>query len=213
VAGFLGESVAVAAGRVAGDHGVEGGERRGIVAVRLLDHTVAGLFEHHAAADRIALEQQTRRTGGTAPRRSERSAGDRAGTSERDVAQDRRMHHLVDKAHLERAPRPDRLPGENHVEGRLESHTARKPLRAAHAGDEPELHLRRGERRLRMVRADAVAAGQRDLETAPEAGTVNRGDDGDAQRLVQRVWPVRLRRAPRRPRPELERTARCRRPR
>ena len=32
-------------------------------------------------------------------------------------------------------------------------------------------------------RADAIAAGERDLETAAEAGAVNRGDDGDAQRL------------------------------
>ena len=104
------------------------------------------------------------------------------------------MHHLVDETHLQRALRADVPAGENHVERRLQPDPARQPLRAAHARDEAELHFRKRERRLRMVGADAVAAGERHLEPAAEAGAVNRGDDGNAQlsRRSSRAWPVRL---------------------
>ena len=92
------------------------------------------------------------------------------------------MHHLVDEPHLQRALRANAPAGEDHVERGLQPNAARQTLRAAQARDEAELHLGRGERRLGMVGADAIATGERHLEPAAEAGAVNRGDDRHAER-------------------------------
>src|SRR5690242_11351330 len=99
---FFGESVGRAL-RVAGHHRVERGERSRIMAVRLLEHALARLLEYQAPPERIALEDEARRAAGpvAAAARRERAGGEGAGTRERDVAEDRRMHQLVDQPHLE----------------------------------------------------------------------------------------------------------------
>ena len=77
----------------------------GIVAVRLLHDALARLLEHDAAPDRIAAR---------AARSSDRDArrplatvsvpsASAARAIDRDVAQNRRMHHLIDEAHLQRS--------------------------------------------------------------------------------------------------------------
>ena len=145
---FLAQPVLEAA-RVSGLHGVERGERRRIVAVRLLHHAFARLLEHDAAAERIVA----RATNSSRPRLRRRDglaacpSRERPRAIDRDLAQNRRMHHLVDETHLQRALRADAPAGENHVERGLQSDAPRQPLRAAHAGNQAELHLGQRERR------------------------------------------------------------------
>jgi hypothetical protein len=109
--------------------------------------------------------------------------GQSAGALDRDLAQDRRMHELVDETHLEGLLRADVPPGEDHVERALEPDQPRQPLGTAGAGNETELHLGEREHGLGMIGRDAVVAGERGLEPAAEAGAVNRRDDGDAEQM------------------------------
>src|SRR6185437_8777940 len=53
---------------------------------------------------------------------------------------------------------------------------ARDTLRAARAGEEADLDFRQAEPRLRIVRGDAVMAGQRKLEAAAHCRAVERAD-------------------------------------
>ena len=50
-------------------------------------------------------------------------------------------------------------------------------------GQQAELDLGEAELGLRIVEHHAVVAGERDLQTAAERGAVDRGDDGNAERL------------------------------
>jgi hypothetical protein len=150
-------------------------------------HAVARLAEHERASERIVLEEQPRRPATLRPVAPlERAEGEPAHAVERHVAQDGGVHQLVHEPHLQRLPRADVPPREDHVEGALEPDEPRQPLRPAPARNDPELHLGEREHRLRVIRGDAVAAGERGLETRAEAGAVDRGDDRNAQRVEAR---------------------------
>ena len=55
--------------------------------------------------------------------------------------------------------------------------------RAAETGMDAELHFRQGQRHLRIIRRDAVAAGERQFEAAAQRKAVDRSDGGAGQRL------------------------------
>ena len=69
----------------------------------------------------------------------------------------------------------DRRPRQDRLERRLRPDQARQALRAAGAGNEPELDLRQAD--LGRGNGDAVMADQRDLEAAAQRRAVDRGDD------------------------------------
>src|SRR5207253_6476323 len=94
----------------------------------------------------------------------------------RAALQVRGMHDLVHEAHLLGAASVELLAREDEIERVGETDETRGALRAAGAGDEAELNL--GEADLRGLRLgrDAVAATERELEAAAEAGAVDRGD-------------------------------------
>jgi hypothetical protein len=69
---------------------------------------------------------------------SEKSASARA--LDRDLAQDGRVHDLVDEAHLEALLRADVPAGEDHVQRALEPDDARQRC-VPRARDDAELHL------------------------------------------------------------------------
>src|SRR5207253_1928509 len=87
------------------------------------------------------------------------------------------------------ALRPHVASGENHVEGCLQSHPAPQALRAAHARNDPKLHFGQREDGLRVIGAHAIAACERDLESATETRAVDRGDKWCPQPLeaVQQI--------------------------
>ena len=158
------------------------GERRGIVAVRLRHHPFARLTEDDRAAERVVLQQHAR---GAAPLGATASGQlavrELARAVDGDFEEDRRMHELVHEPHLIGLPRADVAPGEHHVERTLQTDETRQPLRAAGTRDQPELHLWEGEHRLGVIGRDTVAAGERGLEAAAEAGTVDGGNDRNRQ--------------------------------
>ena len=70
----------------------------------------------------------------------------------------------------------DRLALQQQLHRILRRHDARHALGAAGAGEQPDLDFRQAEPGLRVVRGDAVVAGQRQLEAAAEREAVDRGD-------------------------------------
>jgi hypothetical protein len=106
------------------------------------------------------------------------AGGERPGALHRHVDQDRLGHHLVHQAELPGLRRADGLAGQNEIERRLGADEPRQPLRATRAGEEPELHLGEPELGTGSVRRDAPAAGQRPLQSTPEAGAMDGRDDG-----------------------------------
>ena len=100
---------------------------------------------------------------------------------DRDVAQDRRVHELVDQPDLERLLRADVLPRQDHVQRCLQPDGAWQPLRASRTGEQADLHLRKREDCLRVVGRDAPCAGQGRFESAAEARAVYGGDNGCAK--------------------------------
>jgi hypothetical protein len=169
-------------------HGVQRGERRRILSVRFLHHALARLLEDDAAAERVVLEEEARRAELAGTRRLEGAVGESAGALHGDVAQNGWMDHFVHEADLQRASRPHRSAGENHVERCLQSDSSRQALRSAHSRNESQLDFRQGKRRLRMVGADAIAASEGELESSAYACTVNRRDGGNAK-FLQTIDP------------------------
>src|SRR5690349_25034798 len=88
--------------------------------------------------------------------------------------------------------------GHDHVERTLDADRAWQPLRAARAGQQPELHLR--QRDLRIASCDAKVASERELESAAHADASDGGNDRlraclyNADRRVERPLGFRLRR-------------------
>ena len=138
----------------------------------------------------LSLEQQARWTVRPLSATASAFRGQRPRALDGDLAQNRRMHHLVDEAHLQRAFRAHASPGENHVERGLQPDAARQSLRSTHSGNESELHLGKRERRLRMIGAHAIAARERQLEPAAETRAVNRATTGTRSCSSRRAYPA-----------------------
>ncbi len=96
---------------------------------------------------------------------------------------------------LFRARGVDDGPRENQLQRRLHADQARKPLRSAGAGKNPEFHFRQSE--LRVGGTHSRMTGERELEPASEAGARYRRNDA-LTRTVQRLDEGRQGRTPRR---------------
>ena len=105
------------------------------------------------------------------------TAGDEGqGVLDRDVDQDGLGNDLVHQAELARLRGPDRVPGQDEVEGGLDADEPRQPLGAAGAREEAELHLGEPELGPGRVRGHPAPAGQRPFQAPAEAGPVDGGD-------------------------------------
>ena len=101
------------------------------------------------------------------------------------------LDEAVGEAELEGFVGEDRVADEVHLEGLVFADQARQALRAAEAGDDPELDLGLAEDR--RARGDAHVAGHRQLAAAAEGEAVDGGDRDDALRAElaeQRVRAV-----------------------
>src|SRR5216683_272167 len=93
------------------------------------------------------------------------------------------VHDLVDEPDPECLVGADGAAADHHLQALLDAHHARQPLRAARAGQNPQLHL--GQTEAGALHADAVVTGERDLETAAEGRAVDGGHDGLRRALDQ----------------------------
>ncbi len=163
---------------------VDGGERCRVVAARLLQRFLARLAQDDGTTDRVFLEEHAARASRT--RRcvaAPLTGGDFPGPASRDVDENGGMDHLVHQADLEGFPRANVAAGEDHVERRLQPDGAGQALGAAGAGKEPELDLGHREHGLRMIGRDAPGAGQRRLQAATQAPTMDGCHHREAQPL------------------------------
>ena len=99
---------------------------------------------------------------------------------ERGVEQFVIVDDAVDEPELERFVGQDRVADEVHLERLVGADEARQPLRAAEAGDDPELDL--GLAEARRARRDAHVARHRQLAAAAERQAVDRRDRDDVRR-------------------------------
>ena len=116
--------------------------------------------------------------------RERRLLGEPARPGQRGVEQFVVLDHAVDEPELERLLGDDRIADEVHLERLVRADQPRQPLRAAEAGDDPELDLRLAEQR--RARRDAHVAGHRELAAAAEGEAVDGGDRRDARRCRAR---------------------------
>src|SRR5687767_2285450 len=159
----------------------------------LLAHLLARLTKYDGTSRRVLLECQVgERQLPSSARALFFTAPQLARAPDRDLAQDRRMNHLVQEPHLQRLLRADVASGENHVERVAKPHEPWQPLRAAGTGNEPEHDLGKCEHRLRVIGSDAPGARHRRLEAAPQAGAMNRRHHRRAELLqaVEQRLPV-----------------------
>ena len=88
-----------------------------------------------------------------------------------------RWRDLVHEAHLLGRGRTDLIALEQHLQRLGRRHQPRHALRAAAAGEEPDLDLRQSDARLVRIRDDAIMARERELKAAAHAHPVDRGGD------------------------------------
>src|SRR5438094_454808 len=156
--------------------GLERGERRRVVALRLLEDLFARTPKHQPPAERIAVEQPPHEAAGALPPRAP-AARHPFGGGEGDIRHDGGVHELVDEPEPKGLLRPLHFSREDHVERRARTDQARQPLAAARGRQHAQLHLGQTELRLGVVGSDAVMAGQSELEPAAQARAVD--PDGD----------------------------------
>src|SRR5688500_12539258 len=159
----------------------------------LLAHLLARLTKYDGTSRRVLLECQVGERQLPSPAGALLlTAPQLARAPDRDLAQDRRMNHLVEQPHVQRLLRADVPSGEYHVERVPKPRELSKPLRASPTRNEPEHDLGKREHRLRMIGSDAPGARHRRLEAAPQAGAMNRRDHRGAELLqaVQQRLPV-----------------------
>ncbi len=152
---------------------------------RLLEHLSPGPSIDETTPDRIAVEQRglhaaAGRAAGPAFARQPVGGGNR------HVHQDGGRHHLVHQTELERFRRPLTSAGQDDVEGGPGSDELRQSVTPTGTGKQTELHLRKAQLGLGMIRRHPPGAGQRQLEPEAKARPVN----GDDDRLGKRLDPV-----------------------
>ncbi len=88
-----------------------------------------------------------------------------------------RGRDLVHEAHFLGLGRTDLIALEQHLQRVRRRHQPRNALRAARAGEEPDLNLGQADTRLVAVGGDAIVAGEREFEAPAHAHPVDRGGD------------------------------------
>ena len=106
--------------------------------------------------------------------RQRRLAAELARPGARDVVQLVVGHDAVDEPDLVGLVGGDRIAGEVELQRARRADEPRQPLRAAEAGDDPEVDL--GLAEARRLRGDPHVAGHRELAAAAERDGVDRGD-------------------------------------
>src|SRR5688572_25495041 len=96
----------------------------------------------------------------------------------------RLLEDVVHEADPQRLLRAHGLAGEDQLHRPADAHEPRKALGPSIAGNHAELHLRQPEQRVLRRRPESARA--RELESAPEAEAVDRGDDRLAEPLDRR---------------------------
>jgi hypothetical protein len=153
-----------------GFHDVDDQILGGVVAAGLFVQLLARLVEEDLPADRVLREREFRDGIFVFELFDEAVALGRiadAGKCEicRGLEEDRRGDDVVDQAELPGLFGIDLLAGEHHVERGLHADEARKPLRAAGAGDQTELRFGETELGLLAVARYACVTGEGGLET------------------------------------------------
>ena len=151
-----------------------------MLAARLAGHLLPRLRDHEPA--QRACHQALEEPQSPARRCLERDHA-------RGVLKDAQRHRLVDEADAFRAPRVDRLPGEQHVESGSGADELRQPLHAVPRRHDAKHHFRQCEARFRIVERDTIAAGKRELDAAAHAEAVHhgRGWEGQLRKLLEDI--------------------------
>ena len=145
--------------------------RRRIIVVSLAAIDGVGRRPDHHALRREDLARRGLEFG-VVPRRLGVGIGLHPGLGERDDLIGRR--DLVHEAHLLRGGGADLFALQQHLQRVRRRHEPRNTLRAAGAGEESDLYLRKSDARLVRVGDDAMVAGERELEAAAHAYAVDR---------------------------------------
>ena len=112
-----------------------------------------------------------------------RTAGLRSSSSRAAAAQFAFGDQAVDEPELERLLRAHRLAGQHQLHRGPHADETHGTHRAAEAWVQSKLYLRQPERQPFIRHRDAVAAGERGLQSAAEGKAVDGGDGGAGQRL------------------------------
>ena len=186
--GFLVEAGLDSIG-VAALHRIDGGKRRGIVALGLRQHRFTRLFKNQSTTECVVFEQHLRRAMLAHPQRWLFSTSELTRALHCDRAQDGGMDQLVHESNLIRFFGADILARENHVECDLQSNNSRQTLRTTRSRNQSELHFGKRKYGFRMFSRDAVPARERHFETAAKCGSVYRRDDrlGQRRELVEQT--------------------------
>ena len=99
----------------------------------------------------------------------------------------------VEQSHRQSLPRGDLSAGQKHRQRRLQPHQFRQSLRASPGRQQAQLDFRQAESRGIIIASDPVAAGQRELQSAPQAWPMDGGDRRHAEVLPARsnsLWPT-----------------------
>ena len=160
------------------DHGngFEGGR---VVTTRLGQHPGPGLPEDQGA-QRALVQADSR------PPRHQPPLGQRRRRLAGHHEQEGRGYDLVDQARLERPRGLQAAPGQDQVESGGQADEAGQPLRSSRTGQQPQSHLGQTEHGLRVIGGNAVAARERQLESAAQARPV----DGRHHRHSRSLQPV-----------------------
>jgi hypothetical protein len=134
-------------------------ERRRIIPARLLHCLFARLLQHNATTCGIFVEKESGHSAAVF-HMLHSSVGELRRALNCNLSQDRRMHELVDEAHLHRFLRANVLAGQNHVEGGAHSDEPRQTLRPTCTGNETDLNFRKCKHCLRMISRDAIVCSQ-----------------------------------------------------
>ena len=102
-----------------------------------------------------------------------------------------RKHQAVEEPGALRLVGAQRLAGQHHLHGGAHAGEAHGAHRAAKSGVDAQHHFGQSDGKLVALDADAITAGQRQLEAAAEGEAVDDGDAGAGQRFDARQDAVR----------------------
>ncbi len=135
-------------------------------------------------AGKNALFHRQTTTGGTALQRE----------GYRRLQQNRVRHYVIHQPNFPRLARPQRLAGEDHLQCRADANQTRQTLGSSRTREQPQLNLGQAQYRFRIIGTDAPMAGQGQLQTATEAGSVDGGNHRNSERVnIRHDFPSLIR--------------------